>query len=272
MLTTYLPRPDGTLKFHSSHATLRAGEKLRIGGIRAGTFVKHFFDPLHRKSDTREPIQIGKDRSTNIRSVALVDNTETHFLLHSAKIQQETPHPSRTLPPAICYYEKLPLSTNTAKIDICLKPTYWWPVSFEISFFAMRVTLILLNTGARLSLVDKTFIPQTWKHLIQWESFPRLWTATKQLLHVEGKVLLHVHFGSFWTRVWYGAVPNLSVDLLRGTTFIGRLIHGIFPPKRKFVLRHSHPVVILSTNHHHNSTPLQEVALISKKNLGKHIE
>lgn len=130
------------------------------------------------------------------------------------------------------------------------QPTYRCQTSFGTSPVAMLIPQCLLNTGAGLNLVNRTLIPKTWAHRIQRESLPKLQTATEQPLHVKEKILLHVRFEYLCVEAWFGIVFNLAVDIFISTSFIDKLIRGIFPSKRKVVSWHSDSVAILSNNYH----------------------
>lgn len=128
-------------------------------GIRTATFAKYIPDPLQLQSNSYEPNQLDEDMSTSIHVLALVDNTEPHFLFLLANVQGETLHPSRTPPSAVCYHKKLLLPTGTSKIDICTRPTYQCRVSLEISDAAMYILQRLSDTEAGLYLASMTPIP-----------------------------------------------------------------------------------------------------------------
>lgn len=99
----------------------------------------------------------------------------------------------------------------------------------------MQITKRLLDTRSGLSFVNKTLTPQPWKHRIQQGSLTKLRTATKQLVQVEGRILFYVRFESIHTKVWFGIVPSLAVEMLLDTSFIDIFTRGIFPFERKVV-------------------------------------
>lgn len=83
---------------------------------------------------------------------------------------------------------------------------------------------------------------------IKKRQLPRLRTATKAPILLDGTILLFVKIGELRVRVWFGIVKNLAVDILLGTSFIDRYIQGIFLSERKILPWHSQPVPILSRN------------------------
>lgn len=58
-------------------------------------------------------------------------------------------------------------------------------------------------------------------------------TGTKEPILLDGSNLLFVQIGGLSFRLWFGVVENLVVDVLLGTSFIDRYIHGIFHSKRE---------------------------------------
>lgn len=111
----------------------------------------------------------------------------------------------------------------------------------------MSPVVCLLDTGADLNLVNASMIPPQWAARIKRQNLPRLRTATKEPLALDGTIILHLRLGDLRVRVCFGVVPNLVVDFLLGTSFSDRFIRGIFPSERKIVPWHSHPVTILAS-------------------------
>lgn len=89
--------------------------------------------------------------------------------------------------------------------------------------------------------------------------------ATQQPSLMDVKILFHICFGALCNRVWFdrvcfGIVPNLSVDMLLGTSLIDGFFHGNFLSEQKFVPWHSHPVAIfVSPEHSKSSNPTTAV-------------
>lgn len=77
----------------------------------------------------------------------------------------------------------------------------------------MHAVLCILNTGAELSIVNKLLITREWNYRIYWRKMSSLRTATQQLLHLDGRILLHVRFDALYTWVWIDIVSNLAVDM-----------------------------------------------------------
>lgn len=109
------------------------------------------------------------------------------------------------------------------------------------------------------------------QHRTKRESVPKFMTATYQLLHVKGDVLLQICFVSLCVRVLFSISTNVAFDVLLGTKFINRICRGTYPCKRKVVLWHSHSVAILSAYKHQKPASSQEAALICKKAPFDHI-
>lgn len=102
--------------------------------------------------------------------------------------------------------------------------------------------LASLILGPFSTLLDKLQIFPEWHHRIQSKMMPNLQTAVQNSLHMDGKILLHIRFGTQCTRTWFGIIFSIDVDMLRGTSFIDRFIHGIFHSEQNLVPRHTHPV------------------------------
>lgn len=132
--------------------------------------------------------------------MAPVDKAVTRFWFPSTKVQHEKHRSSRTPPSTICNYEERPIATDTSKIEICAKTTCRCQISLGISPSAVHITQYRLDTEGGINFVNKTLIPQLWKNHIQRRSLPRLRTAAKQPLHIEGKIALHVRFGPLCVR------------------------------------------------------------------------
>ena len=109
---------------------------------------------------------------------------------------------------------------------------------------AKEVTAIL-DTGAGPNLASKELLERSWLPRIRPTTDPGLTAATRQRIHVDGKILLTVRLGDLTARVYFGIVERLAVPLLLGTSFIDRFIDGVFPRTRQVVPIHSRPVAIV---------------------------
>lgn len=161
---------------------------------------------------------------------------------------------------------------DTSVIAICGKTAYRCRVTFGVPSATIHIMQCLLENKTELSLINKTLVSQSWEPRIQRGSLPKLQTATKEPLDVEGNILLHVRFESLFARVWFGVMPDLEFDMLLITSFINRFVHGIFPSKCKVVPWHSHSVTIRFTNHYQKPASSKEVSLIPENKLCKHVE
>lgn len=70
--------------------------------------------------------------------------------------------------------------------------------------------------------------------------------ATNQKVTVVGRIALHVKMGDCRVKVVFGDVRHLVVPVLVGTSFMDRLVKGIFSLERKMVSFSSEPVPILA--------------------------
>lgn len=120
------------------------------------------------------------------------------------------------------------------------------------------------------NLVIKKLILQLWIHFITRESLLKLRVAGEKILHVDGKVLLHVRFVTFCVRVWRSVDPDLTMDMIFSTPFIDQFIRGIFLSKRKILSWESHSIAILFTDQYQKPTTLQGSAYISAKKCTDH--
>lgn len=175
-------------------------KKLRNEGAHTGNLRKQISCPLPRHLDTCEPNQIEKDPSTRNRLVVQVSKTVFHIMLPSAKVQRKTLCLSWFLLLAICYHEERSSGTDTMEITVCANRTYSCRVSFGVLLYTMHITRCLLDTGFGLSFVNKTLIPQPWKHRNQRKSLPKLRTASKRPHYVEDRLLHHVCYASFYIK------------------------------------------------------------------------
>lgn len=178
----------------------------------------------------------------------------------------------KILPSAICYHEKCSLLTYNTGAAVYAKTAYRRRDSFWISPSTIHFTQYLLDTVVELKLVNATLIPQPWQHRIKQRLLPNLQTATKQLMHIVDKILLHIPFWSVSVKTWFADVPELVVHKLSSTSFIDWFIRGILLFERTIVSWHSHPVAILSTHHHQKPTTSQNAARISESTLTDHAD
>lgn len=79
------------------------------------------------------------------------------------------------------------------------------------------------------------------------EPLSRLRTATIQPLQIEELFLLHLRLGDLCTLIWFGIAPQLSVNMLLGTSFKDRFIIRIFLSEIKVVPWNSPEIPILIT-------------------------
>lgn len=120
---------------------------------------------------------------------------------------------------------KTPLDfpSGNANIHFAARPTCHFKISYGITATLMRIAHGLFDTGAVVNLIQSSMIPTSWAHHIKRDGLPTLRTATKQLLLLNGLILLHLRIGDLNTRVWFGVAPWLAFDVLLGTAFIDRL-------------------------------------------------
>lgn len=61
----------------------------------------------------------------------------------------------------------------------------------------------------------------------------------KERMKSESVILLHQHIGNLSINVWFGAVEDLGVELLLGTSFIDEHVQGVFPEEYMLVAWYS---------------------------------
>lgn len=128
------------------------------------------------------------------------------------------------------------------------KSTYKIAIELGVNAQQLKPHTCLLDTGAGLIVVSKAFLKSEWLPCIMKQQFPRLRTATKKPISLDGIILLFIRIGDFSVREWFGIVGNLALDILLGTSFIYRHIRGVFSSERKVVPWNSSLASILLRN------------------------
>lgn len=75
---------------------------------------------------------------------------------------------------------------------------------------------------------------------------PRLRTATKVLILIDGTILLFVQLSDLSAQIWIEVDENLADDVPLGTLHIDKFIQGILPRESEMVPWSSAPVPINS--------------------------
>lgn len=105
----------------------------------------------------------------------------------------------------------------------------------------------LLDTGTGLSLGNSSLLLVDWRSYVKPVWALPLKTAPEQAVLVQGVISLHVFIENLHARTWLGIVENFAVDLLLGTSFIDRCIHGTLSTEGKIGRIHSRAVEILKS-------------------------
>lgn len=102
--------------------------------------------------------------------------------------------------------------------------------------------------GACPSLIRLSFIPAQWRTKIRCRNLPRLRTAPWYATKVVEIIPLHICIGDLCPRIWFGVVNTLALNVLLGTTYINKLIEGIFLMRRWVVPIHSRAETIFTSS------------------------
>lgn len=73
----------------------------------------------------------------------------------------------------------------------------------------LYITQYLHDTRDGLSIISRTLTPQSWQHRIRKRLLPKLRTPTKQTVHAEGRIRLHIYI----------------VEAIHHKAFFGRELH-----------------------------------------------
>lgn len=111
----------------------------------------------------------------------------------------------------------------------------------------MHIAQCLLDARAKLKRVNISLISRSWQHRIMRDWILKLRIGTKQPLHVERKIFLHVYTGSLYVEIWFGVILKLAVSMLFDVLFIDQFIRRIFLFERKIFPWHFHLLANLST-------------------------
>lgn len=106
-------------------------------------------------------------------------------------------------------------------------------------------------------LVDPSLVHLSRKPY-KTRKMPRLRTENRQLTKIGGLILLQLRIGNLRTRMCFGIVWHLAVNVLIGTHFIDRFIRETFLTEHMVVSWHSPPVAILTRNHQREKKPNTE--------------
>lgn len=102
-------------------------------------------------------------------------------------------------------------------IAFTAKPSCKLCIISGISLFTKHAANYLLDTGAGVNQICSSMLPPCWTNRIKRQNVRQVQTATKQLLTLDGLILLHLHLGKLSTRIWFGVDPHIAVETLLGT-------------------------------------------------------
>lgn len=80
----------------------------------------------------------------------------------------------------------------------------------------------LLDTGTRTNLMNKDFLPKTWKESIKSIKSRHFRVVSRQAMDIEVIVPLFFCYGNRHVHAWFRIVRNLPVHLWHWTSFIDR--------------------------------------------------
>ena len=83
----------------------------------------------------------------------------------------------------------------------------------------MGTTPILVDTGAKINLIHRDFLPTTWRKTIQPYHFNGVKTANKTGLKVVGTIGLWLQLGELRVNVWFGVCEAVAQRVILGTPF-----------------------------------------------------
>lgn len=207
-----------------------SGIKLETAASWVGTLAKHIPDRPYSRLKNTELLRNDKNLSIETSINVHVNHTPSHFLFLTVTKPRELLPSRRHLLSAICIHEKLPSTTKTTKILILEKPTYKSHVSYRVPLQIIHTVLCLFDTGAQLNLANNLLISPEWNHCFHRRKIPNLRSATKQLFHMDGKILLHVRLGTICVRVRFDIVSSLAVDIVLRSSTVLRV--AISPPSK----------------------------------------
>lgn len=107
----------------------------------------------------------------------------------------------------------------------------------------MYTATCLLDTGSNINFVRPMYFPSQWTSRNKREKGLNF---AQQPKNQPTKKVIHLHFclNDLWSRVWCGINHSFAIDIPFGTSFIYRIIEGIYPTDRILVSWHSHLVEI----------------------------
>lgn len=119
-------------------------------------------------------------------------------------------------------------------------------VTYGITTHTSHTAVRLVDTGAAVSLIYTSLLLFTKQTRIERNLLPKMRTATRQPLRLNGLIFLHLLLRDLHTRVWFGLNPHLAADILLRTAFIYRFKHGIVHSERKKVPWLPPPIAIFT--------------------------
>lgn len=91
--------------------------------------------------------------------------------------------------------EPLNFKKMESDVGFTARTTYKVPLTYEDIVETIRTSVSLLHTRAGANLLYPSLIPTDWKHRIRRHDRPRLHSTTRQPLHLDELILLHLRLG-----------------------------------------------------------------------------
>lgn len=101
-------------------------------------------------------------------------------------------------------------------------------VNIGFRMAVMRPTTCFVHTENGHSLTNEDYLKPKLKFCFKRMLPPELKMETKDMIDIQGVVLLAVPMRDMQVRIWFGVVQNLAVDFHFGTTSICKCIRRIF--------------------------------------------
>lgn len=143
----------------------------------------------------------------------------------SELLQRQNLSPTRRAPSRVLLAEECVFQVVPTTVALLSQSTFKIVVKGDKKVQHLHRHTCLPDMGAGLNLINKAFLKREWLPNIKKQQLPSQRTATEEPISLDGTILLSIQLSNLSSRVWFGVVPNLAVEILPRTLFIDRYIN-----------------------------------------------
>lgn len=105
----------------------------------------------------------------------------------------------------------------------------------------------VLDTGARLNLVQSKVLPLGWETMIKYSKSPKGRGTSRRPIEIRRVLPLYLQLGHLNVRPGFFIYPKLEAEGILGTSIIDRFVKVTYPGKKRVAFHQGAPLPVVSS-------------------------